>query len=114
MMRTIDERFWKGSQSLNYTRIVSAGDRRFRVTIKRDSYDNQSYARVEAWTDSAGWALVHSLPLGDCEHRSASHHDRQWEQRIDLFRATAVELLAVAAQVTGGADTGNTLATSDL
>lgn len=56
-----DETLIKGRQDLHMVRLGDAsGDRKFRTTIKRDSYDFQSYARVELWTPT-GWTEVVSL-----------------------------------------------------
>lgn len=33
----------------------------YRVVIHRDAYDEQSYARVERWSDVNGWMFVHAL-----------------------------------------------------
>lgn len=63
-----DEKTHKGTQSLNLTRLGKTErrqgepvqSRKFRTTIKRDSYDFQSYARVELWTP-AGWTEVVTL-----------------------------------------------------
>lgn len=66
----IAEDFVKTRQALEYTNIVSCVLHRggthhidatkFRVVIKRDSFEFQSYARVETWR-ADGWSVVHAL-----------------------------------------------------
>lgn len=65
----IAEDFVKTRQSFEYTNVVTCGvelgmkgvaRERFRVVIRRDSHEFQSYARVEVWRRD-GWTLVHAL-----------------------------------------------------
>lgn len=54
----------RGGQSLDYAALWTVGStprRRARVIIKRDSYDGQSYARIDLW-DGDKWNHVTSLP----------------------------------------------------
>ena len=61
-----DETITRGRQDVHMVRIGTAGGngredgRKFRSTLRRDSYDFQSYAKVELWTP-AGWAEVVTL-----------------------------------------------------
>jgi len=62
-LKTTDETLTRGQHDLLMVRIGTAGGnmqpdgRKFRTTIRRDSYDFQSNARVELWTKS-GWTEV--------------------------------------------------------
>lgn len=52
--KTLDLRIWRGSQDWNYEELLelaspAAPPHRLRVVIHSDSYDRQSYARVERW-----------------------------------------------------------------
>jgi hypothetical protein len=60
----IDNREFRGRQSRNLVRIVKTEKgHKLRISIKRDSYDFQSYARIELWSDTEGkWNFVHSIP----------------------------------------------------
>jgi hypothetical protein len=61
-MKTIIERVWKGSQSWNYQHVFTVPGtlHKLRVTVKRDSYDEQSWARIELWS-GASWTLMQRL-----------------------------------------------------
>lgn len=59
--REISDRTWKGQQSWNRERIVIIGDKRVRYTVKRDSYDFQSYGKAEVWNGEK-WHTVHHIP----------------------------------------------------
>lgn len=57
----------KGRQGWHYTEIRDyslEGTKRtnlYRVTIERDAYTEQCYARVERWSDEGGWKFIHAL-----------------------------------------------------
>jgi len=57
--------FRENSQSWTFTETrtynTPNGDRIFRVHIKRDAYDSQSFAQVEQWRVDGGWATFHSI-----------------------------------------------------
>jgi hypothetical protein len=36
-------------------------DKQVKVTVYRDGYDPQSYARSDVWFEGRGWTLVHQL-----------------------------------------------------
>jgi hypothetical protein len=54
------ETITRGRQDVHIVRLGERDERKFRSTVKRDSYDFQSYAKVELWTP-AGWTEVVSL-----------------------------------------------------
>ena len=60
----LESREFLGTQSRNLTRIVkTAQGHKLRIRIKRDSYDFQSFARIELWSETEGkWNFVHSIP----------------------------------------------------
>ena len=64
-----------GSQSKDQTLIFK--DRidsdMFRISIKDDSYANQSYARLDKWSETNGWLLVMQLPLRELIPTSIAH-----------------------------------------
>jgi len=64
----------RGSQSINYDSIVRVTHfsppqdvtKKLRIEIKRDSYDNQSHARISVWsTATESWSMVASLTVQD-------------------------------------------------
>lgn len=64
-MKTITRTIYKGRQSWNLDEYRRYGDVKRRVTIRRDTYDNQAVAKIEQWSDTTGWNVVVSLPVVD-------------------------------------------------
>jgi len=73
-------------QSWNFTRIVKGntgrglgsvdrGEYKLRVRIRRNAYDEQSYALVERW-DGSKWHEVVKQPIDRCECQSLSYVTR--------------------------------------
>ena len=73
MPSPISTRVWKGSQSWEFEDILRLEDgQKLAIRIKRDSYDHQSYARVDRW-DGAKWQLVVSNTIGECVCQKISY-----------------------------------------
>jgi hypothetical protein len=104
----IADDFVKTGQALEQTTIVTCklrrnegGDsfERFRVVIKRDSYEFQSYARVEVWRRD-GWTIVHALRGEDpCVANLPTHHTRDLEAAAEQFGGLVTDLIDVAGRV---------------
>ena len=67
MIKTISKTIHKGEQSVVYTEIASVRITneviKLRITIKRDSYPFQSYARIEILNkQSLSWNNLYSIP----------------------------------------------------
>lgn len=103
-----DEQAWKGSQSLYVTRLGEVANglgrpRRFRTTMRRDSYDDQSYARVELWTPN-GWVEVVSLAgmhpvIAELPSYAVPEGERR-DAAYDAMRMVALMLETQAEEVT--------------
>jgi hypothetical protein len=62
------QRFWQDRQSWNYQFLTKIEDIPVKVSIRRDSYDFQSYARAYVWSDEGmEWRLAASLPYEDMD-----------------------------------------------
>jgi hypothetical protein len=106
----IADDFVKTRQALEQTSVVTCrlrrnegGDtlERFRVTIKRDSFEFQSFARVEVWRRD-GWTTVHYLHGEDARVADlpTCHVPKdQWAGAAEQFGDLATELLDLAARV---------------
>jgi hypothetical protein len=95
------ERSWRGKQSKEYEWIGKVlwdpGGRRcrnFRVRVKVDSYDFQSYAKLEVWCQ-AGWSFIHQIPGQLVGERTESYSA---PKDID-FHAIRDELLGIGTRV---------------
>lgn len=109
-MNVISTRFTNAGQSLTLTRVSelrlgNGRPRKFRTTLHRDSHANQSYAKVEVWTD-AGWTNVVYVPGNNAEvealetsyaHKVADKTARVEAQFNAYADALELEAQAVAA-----------------
>jgi hypothetical protein len=104
---TVSEQFFKGSQDLNYERIVKVPTtetdskgfyitKKVKVVLKRDSYDAQSYARVYLF-DGAKWNFVYEEPLASCQMKSISPYQRIVSK--DDFLPDANRILKIALEI---------------
>ena len=80
----------------------------FRVKIRRDSYNFQSFAMLEKWCSNGGWRTFHSLlgtsKLAFMEIPASVSEEEFWEggrDWIDLFDQTAEFLWGKCAQFFG-------------
>ncbi len=105
---TIQEKVFKGTQSLNFTGIYKVNGPRdlapekFKVEIKRDSYDFQSYAKVSVWNETNGWMHVASLNFKECESSaifSQTKPDDLTVEGIDFLGTDTEELLEMAKEI---------------
>jgi hypothetical protein len=66
-VKAVKQNLWQSGQSWQFESIVSISNddetqrETFRVDIRRNAYDDQSYWRVEVWRQN-GWTFVTSLP----------------------------------------------------
>jgi hypothetical protein len=59
---TIEEKYFRGSQSVEFTGIYNIEGFKLKVAIDRDSIDYQSSAIIYVWqTDSLQWSKVASI-----------------------------------------------------
>lgn len=59
-----------GGQSIHFTELLFGWDHRLRISIKSDSYRQQSYARMEVWSSAAlTWNGVASIHHGSMRTR---------------------------------------------
>jgi hypothetical protein len=93
----ISERLWKQQQSWHYERVLSVDSARFRVTIRRNAHDFQSWARVCLWNGSK-WERVVNCPIERLECRRFSYVLRSAD--IDVFRKDGDSLLDEAIAIT--------------
>jgi len=96
---TISKEVYKGSQSLNFTEVVSvligSKKHKLRVTIKSDSYRQQCYARIKRWSGSA-WQEIHRVL--DMKTKEGLSYRRP-QPGPEAFKEDRDELLRVAERV---------------
>lgn len=107
----IHEKIFNGSQSVNYTglwKISESGQtQKLRVLIKRDSYDSQSYAKVQLW-DGSQWNFVTSLDWDKSKSKGIFNYDNVSEFEVtrrngldarELLNKDAQQLIDLAAEI---------------
>ena len=71
-MKTISKAYSEGQQSHNYLEVLTEGDLKLRIRIKRDAFAIQSYAHIEAWSPiELKWNNVHSIPEDKMKMRTS-------------------------------------------
>lgn len=91
MTQVSDLQIYATRQALNGVLIDTEHVPHLRATIKRDSHDNQSHARVEAWTTECGWQTIHSvpvtsLPIGEYSYSYGSYDRETYESSGSVLR----------------------------
>jgi len=61
---TIEKITYKGSQSINFREIYKLEEKRIKLEIKSESYDQQCYARAYILKDEK-WELIYSIPYSE-------------------------------------------------
>lgn len=84
----IESREFRGTQSRNLTRVVKTGQgHKLRIRIKRDSYDFQSYARIELWSETEGkWNFVNNIPHPEMACVKSAFDGKMEEDAVELLR----------------------------
>ena len=60
----IEKITYKGSQSINFREIYKLDEKRIKLEIKSDSYDQQCYARAYLLKDEK-WEPIYSIPYSE-------------------------------------------------
>lgn len=90
-------------------RIGMESGKRIRISIHKDGYEQQSYAKVEKWSDSSGWMFIHWFRGDDYRMRDLHRFPKmkngvelgpfaQMENRR-LIDSLEAELILVAREV---------------
>lgn len=86
---------WNAQQSWNFTSHWEFGTHRLRVRIRRNAYDEQSFAEVSKLDIPSGaWNVLRSIPISECECRTISYTHK--DVKADDFSADEGKLLRMA------------------
>lgn len=113
-LKRLTQHCWKGSQSWNYQATWDTGQHRLRVTFKRDSYDDQSYARVEALDpDRVTWNPLHHIPIREFSsvHKIGAYQDGV---TVRNFAAAEETILDEATKILYGSPEGPKIELRDV
>jgi hypothetical protein len=97
-MEVISERFYNASHSWIYEKTLSSNRHKLKVVIRRNAYDDQSYARVSRWGGSK-WEVVVNMPISECKCRTTSYVLSEARANKQLFRSDAERILVEAMKV---------------
>lgn len=87
------------NQSWNLERITVTDVGRFRIRIRRNAYDEQSWGIAEVWTD-AGWSQVVHRDINELRCKSSSYVRKVLTPGMTGdFDQDANDLLAMAYEV---------------
>ena len=100
---TIEKITYKGSQSISFREIYKLNEKRIKLEIKSDSYDQQCYARAYILKDEK-WEPVYSIPYsamntpkGLCYHvtyrSNAVAAEKEFKTDIDRLKKYVGEIL---------------------
>lgn len=95
---TISERFYNQSQSWFYERIVDSGSYRFRVFIRRNAYDEQSFVRGYVFcSNTMQWNLIVDRPIIGAACEVSSYADKG---RKELYQQDSDNVLNELISIT--------------
>lgn len=105
-LEAIDEKFSNGTQSVRFSGIyrISYLDypiEKVKVSLKRDSYDFQSYAQISVWTKKK-WSYVTSLAWEKTETKGIFYQKNALSlnyQEKEMIRQDTYELIDLAAKI---------------
>lgn len=100
---TIEKITYKGSQSISFREIYKLDEKRIKLDIKSDSYDQQCYARAYLLKDEK-WELIYSIPYSEmntpkglCYHvtyrSNAAAAEKEFKSDIDRLKKYVKEIL---------------------
>ncbi len=100
---TIEKITYKGSQSISFREIYKLNEKRIKLEIKSDSYDQQCYARAYILKDEK-WELIYSIPYSEmitpkglCYHvtyrNNAMAAEKEFKSDIDRLKKYVGEIL---------------------
>ena len=75
---------------------------RLRASIRRNAYNDQSYANIEKWSDERGWVIINSHGIAEMPCASVSYVMKELDDdKQDLFIQTADFLFGIGERFIG-------------
>lgn len=91
----IQDDHYQANQSWCLDRIYSLGQHRIRVKIRRNAYDEQSYAVVESWHMS-GWQQIAHRHISFLACKTVSYQGKDGQRALFDKDATVLYHMALA------------------
>lgn len=100
-LKTIEERFFQGSQDWSYEAFYDVDGTKLRIKIRRNAYDEQSYAHCEVLDrQERKWNMLVTIHISQMKCRPVSYVMRDLEPRYkQMFKDDAAELLRLAKEL---------------
>lgn len=97
----LEEAINQGRQDVTARRILSLGDFNVRLTIRSDSYQFQSFARAEVWSQATlSWNQVHSTHYAEmATPEGLCHLPNEQGLKINNFILDFNRLLTMVQQI---------------
>lgn len=94
--KVISKSYTQGQQSHEYQEVLSIDDVKLRLFIKRDAYEFQSYAYIEAFSKAdLKWNSIHSIPYQEIKMKTSYVSPAN----AASFKADRDELVRVATEL---------------
>lgn len=102
-MKITTQEIWNAGQSWHLEATANIGTaadtRRLRIRIRRNAYDGQSKATVEAWTDQEGWAYLTQIPITETEASQISYVENRSPELVGILERTRDTLIEKAETI---------------
>jgi len=97
-MKTIDRQIAQGRQSINFTEVIEFDGHKLRISIKSDSYNFQSYARISRWNGEE-WKQVHFIHFSEMKTPSGLCYQPNEKCDYKHFINDRDQLIKVAKEI---------------
>ena len=98
----IDLSVRNANQSWVWQEIRKYDGHTLRANIRRNAYDDQSFANIEVFSPTAGWLVIASHPVSDFPCADVSYTQRDMSDAMgDKFFATTQDLFRIGEQFFG-------------
>lgn len=98
MNQLISEQFYNESQSWHYQRVLNVDGRKYKIYIRRNAYDCQSYLHGYCFdTNTTSWQRLVELPIYNAACESVSYVQKSVDK--SLFEKDADSVLTQLQQI---------------
>ena len=91
-------RVWKGGQDIHYSGLLQMAEHKLRIEARFDSYQEQSFAKIERWNGSE-WKQLYYMPGRALVGFIDKAAYRRQEPAVSDFQADVNFLIARAEEV---------------
>lgn len=102
LVEVIDSKYWNASQSCFVTIIYKESGFKFKMEIRVNTFDFQSYCRVSVWKiQDMAWSFIYSIPFKQMTSINFEkvYAYKKAEEQKDKFKADLFELQKKAREI---------------